>query len=69
MAKQVGYRLNTSLDKVLEELTELQSNLPRFKSYVNLYASHSGLSCSLRNLYKDYIDFCVIFIKWMARGP
>lgn len=42
--------------------------MPLFESYVDLYASDPGLRFSLRDLYEDYLDFCIDSIKWMSHS-
>lgn len=43
--------------------------MPLFESYLDLYPSNPGLQFSLRDLYEDYLDYCIEILKHVNRGP
>ncbi|KAL9026672.1 MAG: hypothetical protein Q9196_004695 [Gyalolechia fulgens] len=66
---EVGISYIRSLDEILKEVEALQASLPQFTEYVGLYSNDPGLQFCLRDLFTDYIDFCICVVKYTNRNP
>ncbi|KAL8904626.1 MAG: hypothetical protein Q9207_003147 [Kuettlingeria erythrocarpa] len=62
-------RFSRSLDEILTEVEALQASLPIFSEYVGLYSNNPGLQYCLRDLFEDYIDFCLCVVRYTSRNP
>jgi hypothetical protein len=50
-------------------LNELSRTLPQFEDYMDLYPHSLKLEGLLRDLYQDYIDFCIQSFRFLSNKP
>jgi hypothetical protein len=53
----------------MEELGNLQNTLPSLQKDCHMYGASRELKLKLRDIFDDYIDFCVVIVRHMARNP
>ena len=56
---QLAYSFNTILSSITEMLEDLTKRLPLFEEYRSLFPSAHELEEPLRELYDDYVRFCI----------
>jgi hypothetical protein len=50
-------------------LRDLTKTLPRLKEYLELFPNQPRLQGNVRDIYTDYLDFCVDTINYLSRRP
>ena len=53
----------------MQQLEELQRLLPDFQKDMELYPTSMPLTFLLQDIYTDYIDYCIIIVRNLARPP
>ncbi len=56
---QLAYSFNTILSSITEMLQDLTKRLPLFEEYRSLFPKAHELEEPLRELYDDYVNFCI----------
>lgn len=53
----------------MQQLEGLQSLLPDFQQDMELYPTSTTLRFLLQDIYTDYVDYCIIIVRNLARPP
>ncbi|KAH0840708.1 hypothetical protein FOPE_05941 [Fonsecaea pedrosoi] len=58
-----------SIEEIISQLGALQSLLPFLERDLGLYPKIKSVELSLRAIFEDYIDFCLVIVRHLARKP
>lgn len=50
-------------------LMEITTALPRFDLYIELFSTEDHLKEAVKNLYLDYVTFCIAAISFIKKRP
>lgn len=65
--EKCGCAFTKSANDIVEHLRELQFAMPSFQRHAELYPKDEDLQVILQNIFEDYIDFCIIIVKFLRR--
>ncbi|KAH9214614.1 hypothetical protein DL95DRAFT_523757 [Leptodontidium sp. 2 PMI_412] len=57
------------LESIVDILVDLNNSLPMFDAYLALFPDNPSLQWPLRDLYAEYLEFCLRTIKYLNTNP
>ncbi|KIW79481.1 hypothetical protein Z517_06093 [Fonsecaea pedrosoi CBS 271.37] len=66
---QCGCIFAESIEEIISQLGALQSLLPFLERDLGLYPNIKSVELSLRAIFEDYIDFCLVIVRHLAGKP
>jgi hypothetical protein len=66
---QCGCIFAESVEEIISQLAILENLLSHFRKDVNRYPDSKAVEFSMKTVFEDYIEFCLIIVRNMAKSP
>jgi hypothetical protein len=53
----------------MSQVEELQKAIPRCSLEAEIYPKNPGLRFALEDLFRDFVDYCLVILKCLKRNP